>query len=189
MQTKLLSRVMSFAHLGGIAASTAEEDEAERKAEDDAKREETEKAEKGKKAKKAKAASEDDPDEDGDDEDEKKKDDEDDDEEMQRKGRARSARLRERARCAAIFGLSAAAGRVGMVATLAFTTDLSATQAVALLKSSPAAPSPAAASSHGSALDAAMARVAQPRIGGDAPAAESSPRSGLIAAVQKITKS
>jgi len=69
-------------------------------------------------------------------------DDDDDEEEREaeeddRDPKARAARKRERARCAAIFGSKHAAGRVAAAANLAFTTKLTASQAISVLKTLP----------------------------------------------------
>lgn len=65
----------------------------------------------------------------------KKAEDEKDDEKM------KAAALKERARCAAIFASPAAARNVKMAAELAFNTDLSSAQAIAVLQTAPASAS------------------------------------------------
>ena len=109
--------------------------------------------------------------------DEKDKDDDDDE-----KGNASAvaARARERARCAAIFASPAAARNPVLAANLAFSTDMSRKQSLALLEATPApaatgnpgrasrnpnvgAGAPASATSHqatSARWDAAMAKVA-----------------------------
>jgi hypothetical protein len=92
---------------------------------------------------KGRRAEEDDDEEDGpkgrrtaaedDDEDEEERQDDADD----RDPKARAARKRERARCAAIFGSKHAAGRVAAAANLAFNTKMTASQAIVVLKTLP----------------------------------------------------
>lgn len=80
-----------------------------------------------------------------------------------------AARAKERARCAAIFGSKAAAGRPDVAAHLAFATDMSANQAIGLLNSfaaGAAAPAPKRQS-----LGSRMANVQVPNVGASAPAA------------------
>jgi len=81
----------------------------------------------------------------------------------------KAARAKERARCAAIFGVKAAGSRPDVAAHLAFATDMSASQAVGLLNSfaaGAAAPTPKRQS-----LGSRMAGVAVPNVGASAPAA------------------
>tara|TARA_R110002110_G_scaffold64634_4_gene178575 strand:+ start:29 stop:592 length:564 start_codon:yes stop_codon:yes gene_type:complete len=66
-------------------------------------------------------------------------------------------RKRERERCAAIFASEHAAGREGLAATLAFTTSLTAKQAVVALQST--------APGKGGGLAAAMAAHQNPNLG------------------------
>lgn len=153
----------SFAHLAGLGrgkAAKAEDDEKKerdhedvddgakkgKKAEDD----EPEKKDDDKKDSDAKAedddpdakASGDDQPSSGDEDDDgdkkgkkaKKASDEDEDDEKMRAGA-----VKERARCAAIFGSPAAARNVQMAAKLAFSTDLTAAQAIEVLQTAPAA--------------------------------------------------
>lgn len=80
---------------------------------------------------------------------------------------ARAVRQKERERCAAIFASPAAAGRVEMAATLAFGTDLTAQQAIAVLETAPAAAAPPAAPAAQSPVNplaAAMAALGNPPI-------------------------
>lgn len=76
------------------------------------------------------------------DDDEAKADDDDDEEEMRGKSTAARARLRERARCAAIFGCKAAADNVALAANLAFKTKMTRQEAIAVLRDTPASASP-----------------------------------------------
>lgn len=72
------------------------------------------------------------------------------------------ARLAERARCAAIMESRAATNRAAMAAKLAFQTNLSAEEAIALLEASPVQ----RMGPHGqSLLDAAMAREGRANLG------------------------
>jgi hypothetical protein len=73
----------------------------------------------------------------------------------------------ERARCAAILGSEAAKGREDMARYVAFETDMSADQAVAMLAKAPQAQAAPAAAAQ-SPLDRAMARFAGPSVGADA---------------------
>src|SRR5690606_13785020 len=68
----------------------------------------------------------------------------------------RQAVLGERERCAEIFGSAEAAGRVAMAASLAFETDLTAAQAIGLLKTAP---------KQGGSLAARMAAAPDPKLG------------------------
>jgi archaellum component FlaD/FlaE len=138
---KVLS-ALSYAHLLGISASKAEDDEKKQRAdesdEDYAKRmEEDDKKEKEDDAKKAEGDDTDAKADEGDDEsDDDKKDDkakkaeESDDEDDKKK----ATRQSERARCAAIFACAAAATRPDMAAHLAFHTDMTAEAATDMLK-------------------------------------------------------
>ncbi|QNK65755.1 hypothetical protein [Variovorax sp. PAMC26660] len=150
-----VANALSFAHLAGFAGKARaeggdDEDEEKKKKDDEAKA-------------KAKAEGDDDDerkkrDDESEDEysarmkaleeEEKKKDDEakaddDSDEEMRGDSTAAAARRRERARCAAIFGSSAAGRNPVLAANLAFNTSMTRREAVTMLESTPA---PAAAS-------------------------------------------
>lgn len=105
------------------------------------------------KGKKGRRAEEDDPDErDPDDEKGKKgrraedddtdPDAEDDEDEMHGKSAVARSRRRERARCAAIFGSKAAARNPALAANLAFNTAMTRSQALGVLRDSPAAHDP-----------------------------------------------
>jgi len=98
------------------------EDDDDPDANDDDGEDEDDKKPSGKKAKKAKSKADDggDDDDDGD-------DDEDD-------ASARAGAMRERARCAAIFGSRHAAGRPDLAAHLAFSTNMSAREAIGTMK-------------------------------------------------------
>lgn len=159
------ARSLSFAHLGGLSAKKVEDDEEDKKAkaaEDEEKEDDkTERDHEDGSARKGKA--EDDEPEAADDEDEEDKkkeskkakraraekdeeseedeeDKDDDKEEMSGKSATASARRRERARCAAIFGTTAAARNVQLAATLAFDTTLTRQEAIRVLEKSPAVP-------------------------------------------------
>lgn len=118
---------------------------------------------KGKKGKKSKKdPGDDDDDDDGDDD-----ADDGDRKEARADGLVRAARLRERSRCAAIFGHPAAAANLALAAALAFETDLSRNQAITVLATGG---SPAA-----SRLANRMAVVPATRIGPDGGAEPTGP--------------
>jgi hypothetical protein len=71
-----------------------------------------------------------------------------------------AARLGERARCAAIFAAPEAAGKVEVAAELAFNSELSAKQAIAVMKAIPAG-------SSAGRLAKAMESVTNPSLGAD----------------------
>lgn len=136
----------SFAHLLGLhkaaKVSRAEEEEEEQNAEEEEENEEGDdkSSKKGKKAKKANEddpdaeeddpdAEEDDPDAEDDDDDPDAEEDEEDENKDVKKGRKA-----ERERCAAIFSSRHAAGRPDLAATLAFTTKLSAKEAIRVMR-------------------------------------------------------
>jgi hypothetical protein len=115
------------------------------------------KANKAKRAKRARAEEDGDDDEEG--------DDGSDGADMRKKG-ARSARLRERARCSAIFADAAAGKNPALAAQLAFGTDLPRTQAINVLRAGGLA---VASGPRRPSLDERMASVKVPVIGnGDA---------------------
>lgn len=113
------------------------------------------KANKARRAKRAKAEEEGQDDEEG--------DDESDDADM-RKAAARGNRLRERARCAAIFADKAAGKNPALAATLAFCTDLPRSQAIAVLRAGGVA-APAARRT----LDQRMATIQTPPVSASDP--------------------
>lgn len=154
----------SFAHLVGLARPKAGTEDDDKKDDKEGKRAASDDDEKGDDEKKdAKGASADDGS--GDDEkdekkdakgkrvkaddesdDDKKDDDEkadgdDDEEEMRGRSTAARARRRERARCAAIFACTHAAGNVALAANLAFKTTLTRKEAIAVLRDTPASAS------------------------------------------------
>lgn len=144
----LAARGLSFAHLAGLSAkaSKAEDDEDKKdaKAEDDEEKKDA-KAEfdddKKDDDKSAKAEDDDGKEKDDEDDEEKKDakaDDGDDDEEMRGKSAVAKGRLREQARCAAIFASKAAARNPVLAANLAFTTRMSRQEALAVLEGTPA---------------------------------------------------
>lgn len=178
---KAVANALSFAHLGGIgrgkaskAAAEDEEDKKDEKAEaeddeekkkddesaegedDDAKAEDDKPDEKDDDKKDAKAKAEDD-------------DEEDKDEEMRGKSAAAQARLREQARCAAIFASPAAARNPVLAANLAFKGRMPRREAIALLEGTPA---PAAASHQSRA-------ARNPQVGADG--AKPSPQAAMAA--------
>jgi hypothetical protein len=184
MRQTLMAGASTFAHLLGRATAKAaaeDDDDKQREGESD---EDFEKRKKDK-ATAAKAAAEDDDDKqregESDEDFEKRKKDKakgkraegDDDEDggddsdgadMRSKGAARSARLRERARCDAIFSDAAAGKNPALAAQLAFRTDLPRGQAVAVLRAGGLA-----VSERRPSLDDRMAAVKVPALGvGDA---------------------
>jgi len=111
-------------------------------------------------------------------------DEDDDDEEMRGNSAAAKARRRERARCAAIFGCKAAGARPDVAATLAFSTNMSRHEAIAVLTSSAAG-----ATTPRRGLDERMAAVKVAAAGVDggaaAPAGMSPVAAAIIAAGEK----
>lgn len=181
----------SFAHLLGFGATKATKKRAEddldeekgdgddeddnkkaKRAESPEKEEESDETEErdeeeddGKKSKKAKskrAKADDDGDdgESGEDDDEEEGDDDSDGADMRKKS-ARPARLRERARCAAIFADASAGKNPALAATLAFQTDMPRSQAVKVLRAGGAA----IPTSRRVSLDDRMANVRTPTVG------------------------
>lgn len=178
---------LSFAHLLGISAAKAEDDEMKQRAdesdEDYAKRMEDE--DKKENEDDAKAHDEDDDanadhdegDDDGKEEAGKaKKADESDDEDHKEK----AARTAERARCAAIFASSAAAGRPDLAAHMAFNTDLPSADAIAMLSAVSAG---AVAGVKVRSLASRMAAVQAPNVGTDAAAPAANSPQGVAARI------
>lgn len=174
MSLKKTLTAVRFAHLLGIRASQAEDDEmkqgADESDEDYAKRMEEDEKKKEDEAKRAQ-------------EDEKKKEDEakkaEDEKNKSKAGggndeedeKEKAARKSERARCAAIFASPAAGIRPDVAAHLAFSTDMSSADAVGMLETVSAGSTPVRG------LAMRMATVAVPNVGdsgGAAPAAGSS---------------
>lgn len=162
-----------FAHLLGLnkaaKASRAEEEE-EKDAEEE---EETEEEDDGKSSKKGKKADGDGDDPDAEEEDddpdaEEEDDDPDAEEEDDENKDVKKGRKAERERCAAIFGSKAAAGRPDLAATLAFTTRLSAKEAIRVMRANGSAMTLTlmeTAPAKRKTLQDRMATVPQPKIG------------------------
>lgn len=150
---------MSFAHLAGIGARADADKPDDEEKKDDDKSAKGAKAEGDDERKKRddetddeyaarmaamdddESADGDDPEKKDDDEGEKSKaksEDDDKDEEMRGSSAAAQARLREQARCAAIFSHKAAAAHPVVAANLAFTTRMSRSEALAVLDGLPA---------------------------------------------------
>lgn len=187
-RTQLLA---PFAHLLGLAAS-AEDDEDKvkkgRRAEEDDDKDDKDKDGKARRAeeddekdkdddkssRRAKGAEDDDDDEDM----------EDDEDEMRGNSAAAKARRRERARCAAIFGCQAAGVRPDVAATLAFSTNMSRKEAIAVLTSTAAGAEP-----RRRGLDDRMASLKTPVAGVDggasAPAGMTQVAAAIVAAGEK----
>ncbi|OOG61441.1 hypothetical protein B0E46_15810 [Rhodanobacter sp. B04] len=212
IRTKLAAA--PFAHLLGLAARAEDDDERKqksdesdddyakrmekldedeaKKAEDDKKKDdEAKKAEDDKKkddeAKKARKEAGEEDDEDD------EKDDKEDDEKESRRGRAKSARRRERSRCAAIFASPSAAGIPHVAANLAFNTNMSRKEAIAVLQSvAVSQPQPIMAVTR-SSLAERMSGQSVPQVGLDggkaAPSGMSPVAAAIIAAGEKARPS
>ena len=166
-----LSKALSalpYAHLLGVSAKAEDKDENEMKQgadesdEDYAKRMEEEDEDK----KESKAEQEDeDKDNDGMKSKSKAKSEDDDgdgtDEDEDKKDNARAAKVSERARCKAIFACESAGIRPDVAAHLAFETDMSSADAVAMLKT-------VAVGGKSSGLASRMASVKLPNVGSGA---------------------
>jgi hypothetical protein len=170
LRSKVAS-ALSFAHLAGLGQrSKAEGDDPEKKDDEEAKgsraegddSEDKEKDDTNSKKSKAEKGDDDKDYAEGDDPDKKDEDadakgskaegddkekdaeGDDDEDEMSGKSAAASARRRERARCAAIFGSKAAGRNPVLAANLAFNTRMTRKEAIAVLESTPAAVQPGA---------------------------------------------
>lgn len=182
-------KMSRFAHLMGLRAMAADEDERD----DDAEEEDDDK--KAKKAKGRKAedekdnpdaeedknddpdASEDDedaPDASGDDEDEEGAEDGDDDKDARAVKQGRNA---ERRRCARIFGSKYAAGNPALAAALAFETGMSSAQAIKVMSSGGMSVQSSTKPSRIS-LDERMASVKTIQLGHDKKPADASSAKG-----------
>lgn len=170
----------NYMHLLGIGkkanVSRAEEEEDEKDAEEEEEESEEDDDKSSKKGKKAKKAEDDDPDAedddpDAEDDDPDAEDDEDDpdaEEEEDENKDVKKGRKAERQRCAAIFSSKHAAGRPDLAATLAFTTRLTAKEAIRVMRANGRTVTGAAAqlSQPGrQTLQERMAREPQMRIG------------------------
>lgn len=168
----------SFAHLLGLnksaKASRAEEEEEERDAEEEEENEEDDSGKSSKKGKKANddkddpdAEDDDDPDAEEDDDDPDAEDDDPDAEEDENKD-VKKGRKAERQRCSAIFGSPHAAGRPDLAATLAFTTRLSAKEAIRVMRANGRTVTGTLMETTGpkrKTLQERMSTVKQPRVG------------------------
>jgi hypothetical protein len=184
----LMATTSSFAHLLGLGAPAAAKPAAEESDEDRRKREDEE-ARRSKKAEKPDDQGEDESDEDYKKRKEKEQEEaaEDDDDEMDAKSKA--ARLRERARCSAIFSSPAAGTRPDMAAHLAFATNMSRKDAIASLAIAAQGyvnHTTAAAPPRRSLADR-MDRVPNPDLAGDGEAQPLKPHQRLAAAHAKAT--
>jgi hypothetical protein len=151
----------------------AEEDDKEKAEEDD---KDDEKSSKAKKAKGKRAD-----DEEGDED----MEDDDDDDEMRGNSASAKARRRERARCAAIFGCSAAGKRPDVAASIAFGTSMGRREAISVLKSVAAGERNAvlAIAPGRSSIDSRMASLNVPQAGADAGTAAPAGMSPIAAAI------
>lgn len=89
----------------------------------------------------------------------------------------KAARVKERARCASIFGAKAAASRPDFAAHLAFETSMSAKQAIGMLAAFAAGAPAAAAVSSRQSLARRMGGVALPNVGASSAAGPANPAS------------
>lgn len=182
MKRPLMGAAGMFAHLLGLSAKKAEEDDDRKQRDDESdedyakrmeekdKEEEAKRAEEEKKEEEAKRAEEEKKKEEEakkaeEEDDEADAEDKEEDEEKEaRKGRAKSARERERARCAAIFAAASAGVRPDMAAHLAFNTGMKRTEAIALLDAAAAGGAPR------NSLSSRMSSVKTPNVGASTPA-------------------
>jgi hypothetical protein len=171
-----LAAALPFAHLLGLGPVAASGDDGEGNADDDSKQRDGESDEDYAKRME--------------DEERKQRDDESDEDyakRMEEAGAAddddtetdkeQAARVKERARCAAIFGAASAGTRPDVAAHLAFSTDMPAAEAIKMLNSF--AGDPAAARS----LSSRMARVQTKNPGAGAAPGAASPAGNSAAAV------
>ena len=178
-KTGLMATTSTFAHLLGLGPANAGKPRAEETDDERVKREEQEREDAkkaGKSSGKTKAEDDEKPDDQGEDESdedykERKKreqeeaeDEEDDEDEKDAKKKA--ARMRERARCMAIFASPAAGVRPDLAAHFAFATNLNRRDAVATLE---VAAQGGAAPQRKSGLGDRMSRHANPDLGRDPP--------------------
>ena len=192
----LMASTSTFAHLLGLGGANAAKTKAETE-DDRVKREEQEREDAKKAAKnggKPKAEDDDRPDDQGEDESdedykERKKreqeeaeDQEDEDDEADAKKKA--ARMRERARCSAIFASPAAGVRPDLAAHFAFATNLSRRDAVATLE---VAAQGGAAPRKGTLADR-MDRQPAPKIGPEGGSAELKPHQRILASFAMTQK-
>lgn len=91
------------------------------------------------------------------------------------------ARQDERARCAAIFAAPEAEGRVALAAQLAFTTDLSAEQAVGVMSVTPATTT----ASPANPFAVAMAAIPNPQVGTEPGGGDADDPQALVAQILK----
>lgn len=176
---------LNFAHLRGLGRAKSEDKEARHAEDEDASDDEdmhaAEPEDKGEKDEDAEAGSskkggkknggkkgkkkpaDDEGDDDQEDRDDEDGEDENEDEQEEENGKARKAaakaRRAERARCATIFASPSAAHHVELAAKLAFTTDLSASAARAILETAPVP------TKGKSGLGDRMAETKQPNLG------------------------
>ena len=181
-KTGLMASTSSFAHLLGLGSANAgkskAETEDERVKREEQEREDAKKA--GKDGGKAKAEGDDNkPDDQGEDESDedykerKRKEQEEDDEKAadeedekdEKDAKSKASRMRERARCAAIFASPAAGLRPDLAAHFAFNTNLSRKDAVSTLAVS--AQGGAAPTASRAGLGDRMSRQANPDLGRD----------------------
>ena len=171
----LMATTSTFAHLLGLSGASAGKGKAEETDDERVKREEQER-EDAKKAGKdgGKTKAEDKPDDQGEDESDedykerKKREQEeaedDEDEEDEKDAKKKAVRMRERARCAAIFASPAAGVRPDLAAHFAFATNLNRRDAVATLD---VAAQGGAAPVRKGGLGDRMSRQANPDLGRD----------------------
>ncbi|ARF52778.1 hypothetical protein [Pantoea stewartii] len=194
-----------FAHLLGIkpkGAKAEDEDEKARgRAEDDDREEEADDDDddkpQGRKARGSRAADDDDDDERAEDDDDDADAEEDDDKPSGRKAKGKKAdddgdeadakargRAIERKRCARIFGSKAAGIRPDMAASLAFTTSLSASAAIAQLEQAAAFGAPAQGGRM--SLDDRMRAEQKHSLGPDAKKTEATGPNALVAQMTSL---